>query len=54
MCVCVRAYGYALCVNTLHLDIIGIVASQLTGSNPIHVGGYRWFGNNRKAMHKRA
>jgi hypothetical protein len=42
------------CVNHLNLDIVGIAETHLMKNNVICMDGYRWFGQNRKALHVRA
>ncbi|CAC5380484.1 unnamed protein product [Mytilus coruscus] len=38
----------------INSDIIGICETFLRGNERLHVDGFRFYGNNRKTLHKRA
>ena len=42
------------CLEALDLDVIGIAETHLLQNNYIDVEGYKWYGNNRKQIHRRA
>ena len=44
----------SLVLNHYKPDVIGVVESWLRGDEEASFEGYKWFGNNRKSVHKRA
>ena len=42
------------CLEALELDIIGIAETHLLKNNYINIEGFKWYGNNRKQIHRRA
>ena len=41
-------------IRSSELDVICVVETFLNKDNEIHLEGYKWFGNNRKNISKRA
>ena len=44
----------SLILNHYKPDVIGVVESWLRGDEEVFFEGYKWFGNNRKSVHKKA
>ena len=43
-----------MCMNHLSLDIIGLAETHLKNSEKLQIAGYRWFGQNRENVHRKA
>lgn len=43
-----------MCIYAEGLDIIGVAETHLKGKDSIHLPGYKWYGNNRDQLHRRA
>ena len=43
-----------LIIKHLNLDIFALCETFLTGTNEVNIEGYKWFGNNRSMLHKKA
>ena len=41
-------------INALELDIVCVSETFLIGEQELDIAGFRWFGNNRKSLSKRA
>ena len=41
-------------INFYRPDIVALVKTWLKGDEEVVVDGYKWFGNNRKHLHRKA
>ena len=41
-------------LNTVNFDILAVAETHLVRDKELTVSGYKWFGQNRKTLHKKA